>query len=177
MEEEKTAEVFEKNNDLENAISLYRKASNSYASNGRNVACNRCQLYDAKLTAIRAIRELEGEQRDAALAYAEKLFEQVAVDFLENKLLKFTVKSHLFSAGLCSLARGDFIRTKDNLERYRSTHKSFDKHPEYIMLKELSECNSATDVTNVIKNFYYHPLDEWGSEMTEYISSHVFSNA
>ena len=47
------------------------------------------------------------------------IYEEIARQSINNNLLKYGVRGHLFNAGLCQLCRGDIVAITNALERYQ----------------------------------------------------------
>lgn len=50
---------------------------------------------------------------------AIKIYEEIAHHSLNNNLLKYGVKGHLLSAGMCHLCKADVVSITNALEKYQ----------------------------------------------------------
>lgn len=73
------------------------------------------------------------------------MFEEVAQDFVENNLLKYSAKSHLLSAGLCKMCYAEVESLESMIERYKEIDLSFGNSRECQLLTDIVEAMRAGD--------------------------------
>lgn len=96
---------------------------------------------------------------------AIELYEEIARQSINDNLLKYGVRGHLLSAGLCQLCSGDVVRIQNALERYQDLDPTFSRTRECLFLIDLAAAMEEEDVikfTNVVKEFdQTTPLEAW----------------
>ncbi|XP_057981051.1 alpha-soluble NSF attachment protein 2 [Malania oleifera] len=148
------AELYENEQNYEQAMANYEKASELFQSEDVTTSANQCKQKIAQFAA-----QLEQYPR------AVEIYEEIAKHSLGNNLLKYGVKGHLLNAGLCQLCRGDVVAITNSLERYQELDPTFSGTREYRFLADLAASVDEEDVakfTDVVKEFdSMTPLDAW----------------
>jgi len=148
------AELYEAENDLDNAIANYQLAADYYDGEGSSSASNQCILKVALFSATLG-------RYDKAI----ELYEKVAVASIDNNLLKWSVKDYFLRAGLCHLATGDLVGARKAIERYQDMDVTFSSQRECKLLTELLAASEAYDVdafTQATKEYdSVSKLDSW----------------
>jgi len=152
--QKETAELYESEMELDNAIAAYERAADYYMGEDSTSAANSCLLKVAQFSA-----QLERYDR------AVEIYEQVANTSLDNNLLKWSVKDYLMRAGLCILASGDITAAQRALEKYKGMDATFEGTRECKLLEDITAAVDANDVeqfTNVVFEFdSISKLDAW----------------
>ena len=96
---------------------------------------------------------------------AAQHYEKVARKSVDNNLLRFSVKNHLFKAGICHLATRDIIPVRRALEGYCELDPGFARERECQLLQDLTnavENNDADAFGASLFNFdQIYRLDSW----------------
>ncbi|KAL9620617.1 MAG: hypothetical protein Q9160_004871 [Pyrenula sp. 1 TL-2023] len=125
--EQTLAEIYEVEiGDQKKALEAYELAAEWFESDNAAALANKLWLKTADLSA------LEGNYQKAT-----QLFEKVAKDSIDNNLMRWSVKSYLFKAGISHLASGDLVATQRALEHYRELDGSFTQTREHQLLVDL----------------------------------------
>ncbi|KAF2405147.1 vesicular-fusion protein sec17 [Trichodelitschia bisporula] len=125
---ETLAKLYEELGETERARTAYQQAGTFYRDENQEATANKSLLKYAELSAIAK------EYYDAIA-----VFEDVAKSNIANNLLRFSVKDHLFKAGVCHLATNDIIGAGQAFQRYAEIDKTFLTTREYALLQELKE--------------------------------------
>jgi len=148
------AELYESENDLDNAIANYQLASDYYDGEGSNSAANQCLLKVALFSA-------QLERYDKAI----ELYEKVAAASIDNNLIKWSVKDYFLRAGLCHLATADMVAARRAIERYQDMDVTFSSQRECKLLVDLLTACENLDAelfTNSTKEYdSISKLDAW----------------
>mmetsp|Transcript_15172 Transcript_15172/g.18292 ORF Transcript_15172/g.18292 Transcript_15172/m.18292 type:complete len:288 (-) Transcript_15172:1267-2130(-) len=140
--------------DLERAMFHYEQAADLYAGEDQRGTSNTCKLEVARLAATLEI-----------YPKAIEIFEEVAHASLDNKLLKYSVKTYLMNSGLCQLCRGDAVAISNALQKYQELDPSFTGSRECLLLEELAQKYEDGDVdgyTRAVTEFdKMTKLDSW----------------
>ncbi|CAE6076435.1 unnamed protein product [Arabidopsis arenosa] len=100
---------------------------------------------------------------------AIKIYEDMARHSLNNKLLKYGVKCHLLTAGMCHLCKADVVSITNALEKYQDLDPTFSGTRECKFLADLASAIDEEDIakfTDVSKEFdSVTPLDAWKTTM------------
>ncbi|XP_060172827.1 alpha-soluble NSF attachment protein-like [Lycium barbarum] len=131
------AELYEQEQNLEQAIVFYEKAADLFQSEDVTTTANQCKQKIAEFSA-----QTEKYQR------AIEIFEEIARDSVKNNLLKYGVRGHLLNAGICQLCKGDVVAINNALERYQELDPTFSSTREYKLLVDLA---AAIDEENIDK--------------------------
>ncbi|KAG7565920.1 Tetratricopeptide-like helical domain superfamily [Arabidopsis suecica] len=87
---------------------------------------------------------------------AIKIYEDMARHSLNNKLLKYGVKGHLLTAGMCHLCKADVVSITNALEKYQDLDPTFSGTRECKFLADLASAIDEEDIakfTDVSKEF------------------------
>ncbi|CAK9135860.1 unnamed protein product [Ilex paraguariensis] len=148
------AELYEQDQNLEQAIVYYEKATDLFQSEDVTTSANQCKQKIAQFAA-----QLERYQK------AIEIYEEIARQSLSNNLLKYGVKGHLLNAGICQLCKGDVVAVTNALERYQELDPTFSGTREYKLLADLAAAIDEEDVarfTDAVKEFdSMTQLDAW----------------
>jgi len=148
------AELFESENDLDNAIANFQLAADYYDGEGSASAANQCLLKVASFSAVL-------ERFDKAI----ELYEKIAISSIDNNLLKWSVKDYFLRAGLCHLASGDMVAARRAIDKYQDMDVSFSSQREYKLLVDLLSACENMDLeafTLATKEFdSISKLDSW----------------
>ncbi|OIT03041.1 PREDICTED: alpha-soluble NSF attachment protein-like [Nicotiana attenuata] len=139
------AELYEQEQNLEQAIIYYEKAADLFQSEDVTTSANQCKQKIAQFSA-----ELEKYQR------AIEIFEEIARHSVTNNLLKYGVRGHLLNAGICQLCKGDVVAINNALERYQELDPTFSGTRECKLLVDLAAAIDEEDVakfTGSIKEY------------------------
>jgi len=132
--EKELAEMFEADNDIQNAMKHFETAADYFENEGSPSSANGCLLKVAHFAA-----SLQNFHR------AVELFEQVANASISNNLLKWSVKEYFLKAGLCHLAEGDIVATKKAIERYAQQSPEFNSTREHKFLMQITDSFESFD--------------------------------
>jgi alpha-soluble NSF attachment protein len=128
-------EMYETENDLEEAIAAYETAAQFYqgenATSSANTVLLKVALFSAQL-----------EQYDKAI----EIYEQVAANSIESTLLKWNVKEYYLCAGLCHMCTGEIHTAKRALERYMEMDVTFSATRECEFLQKTMFAYEEGDV-------------------------------
>ncbi|GER50913.1 alpha-soluble NSF attachment protein [Striga asiatica] len=148
------AELYEQEQNLEQAIVYYEKAADLFQSEDVTTSANQCKLKVAQYAA-------QLEQYPKAI----EIYEDIARQSLNNNLLKYGVKGHLLNAGICQLCKNDVVAINNALERYQDLDPTFAGTREYKLLADLAAAIDEEDMakfTDAIKEFdSMTQLDAW----------------
>ncbi|CAA2980854.1 alpha-soluble NSF attachment [Olea europaea subsp. europaea] len=148
------AELYEQEQNLEQAIVYYEKACDLFQSEEVTTSANQCKQKIAQFAA-----QLERYQK------AVEIYEEIVRQSLNNNLLKYGVKGHLLNAGICQLCKSDVVAINNALERYEELDPTFSGTREYKLLADLAAAVDEEDVakfTDAIKEFdSMTQLDAW----------------
>ncbi|KAH6802243.1 alpha-soluble NSF attachment protein 2 [Perilla frutescens var. frutescens] len=139
------AELYEQEQNLEQAIVYYDKAADLFQSEEVSTSANQCKQKVAQFAA-----QLEQYQK------AIEIYEEIAEQSLNNNLLKYGVKGHLLNAGICQLCKADFVAINRALERYQDMDPTFSGTREYRLLADLATALDEEDMakfTDAVKEF------------------------
>lgn len=92
-------------------------------------------------------------------------FDKVASSSVANNLMKWSVKDYFLKAGMCLLANGDMVATKQALEKYRDMDPSFASTREHQLLVDLAEAVEQGDQEMFADKLFQYDqmskLDKW----------------
>ncbi|KAK4469932.1 hypothetical protein MN116_007433 [Schistosoma mekongi] len=129
------AEIYEKNLvDIEQAIRHYEQAADYYKGEESNSSAMKCQLAVAQLAA-----------QLGQYVKAANLFEEAGKASMENNLLKYGAKGHLFKAAICHFCV-DLINGQKALKNYEECYPMFADSRECGLMKKLSEALEQENV-------------------------------
>ncbi|RZC76280.1 hypothetical protein C5167_000358 [Papaver somniferum] len=119
-----------------------------------NTAANQCKLKVAEFAA-------QQEQYPKAIG----IYEDMARQSLNNKLLNYNVKGYLLNAGLCQLRKDDIVALTNALEKYQDLDPTFTGTRECKLLTDLAAATDEEDVgkfTDAVKEYESMTrLDAW----------------
>jgi len=151
-------ELYESGNNLQKSIESLETAAEFFEGEGSTSQAHSCLLKVAHSAAL-----IENYSK------ASDIFEKVATESVDNDLLKWSVKSYLVKAGVCSLCMGDLVATKRALEKYCHISAEFNTTREYTLLQGLVEAmekfdtdafaTASQDYNSIIK------LDPWMTKL------------
>ncbi|KAH9605836.1 hypothetical protein KSS87_013936 [Heliosperma pusillum] len=148
------AEIYEGDQNLEQAIIWYEKAADLFQSEEVSTSANQCRQKIAQYSA-------QLEQYPKAI----EIYEDIARHSLNNNLLKYGAKGHLLNAGICHLCKGDTVSITNALDKYQDMDPTFTGTRENRLLSDLASAIDEQDVekfTGVLKEFdQMTPLDGW----------------
>lgn len=148
------AEIYEQEQNKEQAIVYYEKAVDLFQSEENNSTANQCRQKIAEFAA-------ELEQYPKAI----EIYEYIARQSLKSNLLKYGVKGHLLNAGICQLCKSDVVAIGNALERYQEIDPTFSATREYRLLADLMAGIDEEDVakfTDAVKEYdSMTKLDSW----------------
>ncbi|KAJ0560364.1 putative NSF attachment protein [Helianthus annuus] len=139
------AELYEQEQNLEQAIAYYDKAADLFQGEEVTTSANQCKQKIAQFSA-----QLEQYQK------AIEIYEDIARQSLNNNLLRYGVRGHLLNAGICQLCKGDVVAITNALERYQELDPTFSGTREYKLLADLAAAMDEEDVakfTDAVKDF------------------------
>eukprot|EP01105_Mastigella_eilhardi_P005846 TRINITY_DN17548_c0_g1_i1.p1 TRINITY_DN17548_c0_g1~~TRINITY_DN17548_c0_g1_i1.p1 ORF type:complete len:356 (-),score=105.39 TRINITY_DN17548_c0_g1_i1:61-999(-) len=152
--QQELAELYEQDNDLENAMLSYERAADFFEGDNAISRANPCLLKVASHAA-------QLEKYDDAIA----LFEKVATTCLDSNLLKWGAKDHFFRAGLCHFAKGDTVGARRAIQNYQNQDVSFGSQRECKFLLQIADAFESYDLdafTNAVVEFdAITKLDPW----------------
>lgn len=158
-QEKEIAELYETQlDDPTQAIRYYERAAERYAGEDSQSIAQTCRLKAASLAA------LAGE-----VAKAARMYEETATASVSDPIRQYTIKDHLFRAGLCRLADEDRIAARRAIEGYPAIDVSFGSGREGVLLGTLLDAIEADDLdafTAAVTAFdRTNPLDDWKTKM------------
>eukprot|EP00897_Mesotaenium_endlicherianum_P003212 jgi/Mesen1/2919/ME000175S02072 len=149
------AEIYEKEDNMEQAMAWFEKAADLYTSEG-NASTTVSQL-NLKVAEFSAIMNQYGR--------AVQIYEQVARDAVDSNLLKYSAKGYLLNAGICHLQNDDTVALQNALDKYQDWDPSFGGSREHKLLEALGQAKEEADVdafTDAIKEYdSLSRLDAW----------------
>uniref|UniRef100_A0A8C2WSP5 Beta-soluble NSF attachment protein n=1 Tax=Cyclopterus lumpus TaxID=8103 RepID=A0A8C2WSP5_CYCLU len=152
------AEVYEAELvDIEKAIAHYEQAADYYKGEESNSSANKCLLKVGHYSA-----QLEQYQK------AIEIYEQVAMNTMDNPLLKYNAKEYFFKASLCHFIV-DELNAKLAIEKYEEMFPAFSDSRELKLLKKLLDAHEEQNseaFTEAVKDFdSVSRLDQWLTTM------------
>uniref|UniRef100_A0A3P8WHQ7 N-ethylmaleimide-sensitive factor attachment protein, beta b n=1 Tax=Cynoglossus semilaevis TaxID=244447 RepID=A0A3P8WHQ7_CYNSE len=152
------AEVYESELvDIEKAIAHYEQAADYYKGEESNSSANKCLLKVGHYSA-----QLEQYQK------AIEIYEQVAMNTMDNPLLKYNAKEYFFKASLCHFIV-DELNAKLAIEKYEEMFPAFSDSRELKLLKKLLDAHEEQNseaFTEAVKEFdSVSRLDQWLTTM------------
>lgn len=139
--------------DIEQAIRHYEQAADYYKGEDSNSSAMKCQLIVAQLSA-------QLGQYDKAAS----IFEEAGKSSMENKLLKYGAKDHLFKAAICHFCV-DLINGQKALKTYEDSYPMFSDSRECNLMKKLSTALEQENVeafTTAVQDYdSITRLDPW----------------
>lgn len=158
-QEKEIAELYETQlDDSTQAIRYYERAAERYAGEDSQSISQTCRLKAASLAA------LTGDVVKAA-----RVYEDISGASVSDPIRQYTVKDHLFRAGLCRLADEDRVAARRAIEGYPAIDISFGSGKESTLLITLLDALEAEDLeafTTAVTTFdRTNPLDDWKTKM------------
>lgn len=149
------AELFELElGDGKRALEAYQQAAEWFESDNAEALANKLFLKVADLAA------LESDYYKAIDNY-----ERVAKVSINNNLMKWSVKDYLLKAGICRIATGDLVGTKQAFDNYRELDNTFLSTREHQLLVDLTEAVEAGDQEQFADKLFQFDqmskLDKW----------------
>lgn len=148
------AEIYEKEDNAEDALTFYQQAADLYAGEEVNSTSNQCKLKVAQFAA-----QLEQYPK------AVEIYEEIAKSSLDSNLLRYSVKGYLLNAGLCHLATGDIVNIRNAIDKYQELDLSFSGTRECKFLQDLADAIEEGEVQKFTEVVYQFDsmtrLDPW----------------
>ncbi|GBG27021.1 Alpha-soluble NSF attachment protein [Hondaea fermentalgiana] len=151
---EAVGEIYERDNNLKEAIAYYQQASDCYSSENSTARAGKClekvALHSAMLNDYP--KAIQG-------------FEKLGTAALESNLLKFNAKKHFLHAGFCALARNDTVAAQNAIQRYSELDYTFRDSAECKLLIALTEACVDMDADKFADELFKYDsirkLDPW----------------
>jgi len=164
--EKEIAEIYENNNDPKNAVPHYETAAQYFEGENSTSTANSCLLKVAQFAA---------EAADYKKAIS--IFEDVAKNSINNKLLQYSVKEYLFKASLCNLCAGDLVEAKKALSKYVGLDPNFGPSREYKLASALTDALENRDEEAFDQNLEEFvritPMDAWKTSLLSIIQDTI----
>lgn len=132
----------------------FERAADLFHSEEVTTSANQCNQKVAQFAA-------QLEQYPKAIG----ILEMTARQYINNNLLKYSVKGILLNAGICQLCKGDVVAVTNALERYEELDPTFSGTREYKLLCNLAEALDEGDVvkfTDAVQEYdSMTRLDSW----------------
>lgn len=155
---ETMGDIYEKSDDIKNAIKYYRQAANFFVSDNSPSRGNKN---------FEKIAFLSGKLQDYKTA--AEYFDKLGRSCLESNLLKFNAKKHFFHALLCVLARNDLVAVANSLETYKSIDYTFGDSRECKLINDLKTDVEGFDIDNFSDHLFAYDqiskLTPWQTEI------------
>lgn len=140
-------------NEMDQAMRHYEKAADYYKGEDSNASAMKCQLMVAQIAG-----KLEQYSKAAAI------FEEVGKASMENKLLKYGAKDHLFRACICHFCV-DIVNGQNALKSYTEEFPMFSDSRECTLMQKLSnalESECLESYTTAVEEYdNISRLDPW----------------
>ena len=150
------AEMFEEEGEIEKSLIYYKKSIDLFETDNTS-NLNQCKIKVGEFSAI-----LKDYKK------AVEIFEEIAISYTKNHLLKFNAKEYFLRAGICLLLQDDLVASKRFLQKYHYL-ESFESTLECKLLEKIVDCYEKYDVisfTNSIQEYdKYNKLDLWKSNL------------
>jgi len=128
------AEVCEAEQDLKRAVEFYMKAGELYEGENNSTAnANGCFQKAAAFYA-----QIDEFEKGA------ELWEKVASNAADNRLLEFSLREYLLKAAFCRMAMGDAVGVKRSLDKYSQ---------QYFKWNNSTEARFVAELASAIENF------------------------
>jgi len=151
-------EMFEAEGESEMAMDCLKTAAEYYEMENSTSRATACRLKVAQLAANM------GKYDEAV-----EIYENVARASMDNNLLKFSVRNHLFHAFLCVLAKQDTVGAGRALEKYKELDPTFASQRECKLCETILEACENLDVdafTTAVANYdSMTPLDAFRTHL------------
>jgi alpha-soluble NSF attachment protein len=147
-------DLYELERNIEKATVYFERAAELFEHAEATTSANQCKQKVAEFSA-------QLEQYPKAI----EIYEEIALQSMNNNLLKYGVRGHLLNAGLCQLCRGDVVAITNALERYQDLDPTFSRTREYKFLADVAVTVDEEDIakfTGVVKEYdSITSLDPW----------------
>jgi len=152
--EQQIGELLEEQGDMEAALTHFETAADYFEGEGQSSAASKVKI---KVADYCALSEKYGRAID--------IYEETAIAYLGNNLLKWSAKDLFFKAAVCHLCSEDMVAAKRALDRYQDLDVTFSNQRECKFLLRLVECCEAYDadgMTIAVRDYNnITPLDNW----------------
>lgn len=159
-------DLFEAEEDLDNAIESLQTAADYYESENSNSRANTCLLKIADMQA-------KAEKYDDAI----EIYERVARGAVENTLLKWSAKEHLFKAMICHFCKNDIVGAKRALDKYADMDPMFSQQREAKLCAAIADAMENFDVdafTKAVADFdSMTPLDPFKTTLLLRVKNNI----
>jgi alpha-soluble NSF attachment protein len=161
--EKELGELLEEENNAQDAVTHYQTAADYFDAENQKTSANQCLLKAAHLLAS------TGQYEEAI-----SKFEQVANASLDEKLLKWGVREHLFKASICHLANmtdldSGLESVKHAVEGYKDMDVHFPDSYECKLIDNVIKAMEAKDVKQfqmALKEYdNVKKLDNWQTQL------------
>jgi alpha-soluble NSF attachment protein len=136
------------------AIGEYQRAADLFRADESKMQSNQCLLKVAHLSALKD-----------DFASACNIYEQLARESLDNNLTQWSAREYYFKSGLCHLAMGDPIGSRQIVQRYMEEGVKFPQTRECQLLNQILDAwdHQDTDAfTDAVYQFgQITKLDKW----------------
>ena len=129
------AEMFENDNELEEAIQSYETAAQFYEGENSAAMATKCLLKVALFSA-------QLERYDRAI----EIYTDAGISGTENHLTQFKCKEYFLHAVLCHMATGEFHTARSALERFLDVDPKFVGSREAVFAEQLVDACEESDV-------------------------------
>ncbi|KAI3383036.1 hypothetical protein SNEBB_006890 [Seison nebaliae] len=150
-------EMFEEANDTDSALTCYEKAGQYFKGENQNAQANKCFLKVADTSAF-----------NGNYSRAIKIYEDIAMASIDNRLLRYGAKDHFFKALICHL-NTDVLNCKQAMQRYQQMYSQIVDTREWKLLKNLVEAVESDDSEKFsveLKSFdKMSRLDSWQTKL------------
>jgi len=160
------AELYEaKDGDLDKAMKHYEMAAEYFKGEDSNSSAKKCMLKIAEISA-------QFEKYETAI----QIYDQVALEALESRLLKYGAKDYFFRASICHLGI-DVINADKAVKRYIDQYPAFGDSREAKLIQML--CKSIEDqdlecFEDTVKKYdSLCRLDKWFHNILQKVKEHI----
>ena len=152
--EQQMGELLEEQGDMESALGHFQTAADYFEGEGQNSAASKVKLKIADYLAL-------SEKYPGAI----EMYEETAIAYLANNLLKWSAKDLFFKAAVCHLCSEDIVAAKRALDRYQDLDVTFGQQRECKFLLKIVESCEAYDADGMAMALRQYnditPLDNW----------------
>ncbi|KAH3766577.1 soluble NSF attachment protein [Pelomyxa schiedti] len=164
--QQELAEIYEAENDIENAITAYEKAADLF--DGDNSSSRSSQCLGKVATFCSQL-----ERYDRAI----EIFDKIGRQCLENNLLKWGAKDHFTKAVICHMAKGDTVGARRALEQYQELDVSFSSQRDNKLLTALIEAYENYDsdafTSAIVEHDTVIKLTPWQTTLLLRVKNHI----
>ncbi|KAI3844464.1 hypothetical protein MKX03_022596 [Papaver bracteatum] len=146
-------ELCESQQNVDQAISYFERAADLFHSEDVNTSANQCKL---------KVAEFAAQQKQYPKAI--EIYEEIARQSLNEKLLTYIVTGYLFNAALFQLCKDDIVALTNALEKYQDLHPTFSGTRECKLLTDVAAALDEEDVGKFsydVNEFGKTQLDAW----------------